>query len=101
MYDSDELRALATDAQAGSRPAKAILRREMTPETVLALLDEIEALRKDAERYRLIRQGKALTVRVPVKDKHVTYCIGDKPESGFPEAFDAAIDAAMTQGGDA
>lgn len=48
---------------------------------------------QDAGRYRLVRQGKALTVRVPVKDKHVTYCIGDKPEARFSEAFDAAVDA--------
>jgi hypothetical protein len=46
MYDSDELRALAKATHAGSRPAKAMLRRAMTPETVLELLDEIERLRE-------------------------------------------------------
>jgi hypothetical protein len=51
-------------------------------------------LRVDAERYRLVRQGKALTVRVPVKDKQIIYYLADKPEPGFPEAYDAAVDAA-------
>jgi hypothetical protein len=63
--------------------------------TVRAALKEIEAQRLDADRYRLVRQGKALTVRVPVKDKHVTYCLADKPEPGFPEAYDAAVDTAL------
>jgi PAS domain-containing protein len=57
------------------------------------LREENEALREDAERYRWIRQGKPVWVKVPVKDKHVEYFIGHKPEPKFPECFDAAIDA--------
>jgi hypothetical protein len=52
---------------------------------------------RDAERYRHFRQGKSLTVRVPVKDKEVIYYLGHKPEAAFPEAFDAAIDAARAK----
>jgi hypothetical protein len=52
---------------------------------------------RDASRYRHVRRGKALTVRVPVNDKHVTYCLTDKPEAGYPEAFDTAVDEQMTK----
>lgn len=63
--------------------------------TVREALAEIEGLRRDAQRYRMARSGKALNVRVPVKDKFVTYCLTDKPEEGFPAAYDQAIDAAI------
>jgi hypothetical protein len=56
---------------------------------------DIDAMRLDAERYRWIRQGKTLWVKVPVRDKHVEYFIGAKPETAFPEQLDAAIDAAL------
>lgn len=59
-----------------------------------ALEAEVRALREDAERWRWIRQGKSVWVKVPVKDKHVEYFIGNKPEAKFPECFDAAVDAA-------
>lgn len=45
MYDSDELRALAVAAQGHDISAMLDLRQEMTPNTVLDLLDEIERLR--------------------------------------------------------
>lgn len=48
---------------------------------------------RDAARYRRIRTGKSLTVRVPVKDKRIIYYLADKPEAGFGDALDAAIDA--------
>jgi len=59
--------------------------------------EELFAVQVDAERYRWIRQGKPLWVKVPVKDKQVEYFIGAKPERLFPERFDAAIDAARSQ----
>ncbi|SAL01626.1 hypothetical protein AWB80_08169 [Caballeronia pedi] len=65
--------------------------------TVRNALDEIAQLRRDAERYRLIRTGKALTVHVPVKDKHVIYFLADKPEPGFSEALDATVDVAIAK----
>lgn len=55
------------------------------------------AVAKDAERYRHIRQGTSLTVRVPVKDKEVIYYLGHKPEAALPESLDAAIDAAIAK----
>jgi hypothetical protein len=45
MYDSDELRALAKAAQAGSPIAQYRLNDTLEPETVLELLDEIDSLR--------------------------------------------------------
>lgn len=48
MYDSDELRALAVAAQIGDVSSHLDLRQEMTAETVLGLLDEIERLRADS-----------------------------------------------------
>jgi hypothetical protein len=50
---------------------------------------------KDAARYRWFRQGKLLWVTVPVRDKHVKYLLGHKPEAGFADALDQAIDAAI------
>ena len=54
---------------------------------------EIAALRKDAERYREFRKGKALTI----KCGKLTIFTGSNPdyERKYPEALDAAIDAAM------
>jgi hypothetical protein len=52
---------------------------------------------KDAARYRWIRQGKPVFVKVPVKDKHVEYFIGAKLEPKFPECFDASVDAARAK----
>jgi hypothetical protein len=65
-----------------------------SPANVLALIAEVRALREDAERWRWIRQGKSVWVKVPVKEKHVEYFIGHKPEPKFPECFDKAVDAA-------
>jgi hypothetical protein len=50
---------------------------------------------KDAARYQWFRQGKLLWVTVPVRDKHVKYLLGHKPEAGFADALDQAIDAAI------
>lgn len=94
MYDSDELRALAVAAQ-GRAMVEAIV--EMSPETVLELLDEIERLRKDAERYRFLKLASAFGdwgVRGRIESNGSVF-IGRIT----PEALDAAIDAARTQGG--
>lgn len=61
---------------------------------------EIEALRKDAERWRHWREGRGLQVVVPTPtdekpDKVTTIIYGPCREPGYGEALDAAIDAAM------
>jgi hypothetical protein len=87
MYDSDELRALAVAAQAGSPIAQYRLNDTLEPETVLELLDEIERLRKDAERLDwLTRQIAGSTFRK----------LGI--EYGDFSQLRSAIDAARTQG---
>jgi hypothetical protein len=87
MYDSDELRALAVAAQ-GRAMVEAVL--EVSPETVLALLDEIEALRADALRYRWIRSTDTDSHEFP----HMWHVL-------TPDELDARIDTYLTQGGGA
>lgn len=57
-----------------------------------------DAERLDAARWREFRTGKPLTV----KCKKATVMFGPNPEADYPEALDAAIDAAIhaTKGGE-
>jgi hypothetical protein len=52
---------------------------------------------RDAARYRLWREGIALTVRVPVNGKEVIYCMGSRPEPDFGRALDAELDTVLAQ----
>lgn len=61
------------------------------------LLGVIEALRKDAERYRWLRKG--LPYRVEATEGKAIYLVSPRPESGYPDALDASLDAAMAQEG--
>lgn len=77
-------------ADAGSQmlPAVEIARRLATLRAALeSTAAELEALRKDAERYRLVRRGQHWSV---------INGIGDVLRA---EGLDAAVDAALTQGG--
>jgi hypothetical protein len=61
---------------------------------------EIEALRKDAERWREWRKGKPLTVEIPTPteekpNRRTTVIFGPNHEPNYGETLDAAIDAAM------
>ena len=58
---------------------------------------ENEALRKDAERYRWLRDGKSYRVDcINRNNKPVIYFIGDRHEaSDYSEQLDTAIDNAM------
>lgn len=61
---------------------------------------EIEALRKDADRWRHWREGRGLQVVVPTpteekQNKVTTIIYGPCREPAYGEALDAAIDAAM------
>lgn len=59
---------------------------------------ECEELRKDAERYRWLREGAVLTACVEVGGEVVVRDHKAKM-SGFPSALDDAIDAAMAKEG--
>jgi hypothetical protein len=67
------------------------------PDTIQVSRAEYEADRRDAERYREARQGKAMRVEcVNPHGKPVIYLIGERDEAvDFPEQYDAAIDAAI------
>lgn len=59
----EQLRKLAEDAVLADTDSRLIaFQNKANPQTIIALLDEIEALRKDAERYSLIRRGQHWSV---------------------------------------
>jgi len=57
----EELRKLALRVNESMRDDD-LFEMAVTPSRVIALLDEIEALRKDAERYALLRRGQHWSV---------------------------------------
>lgn len=58
------------------------------------LIDRIiQENRKDAERYRWLREGKPYNVNVPLSNgKSVTYLVSPRPEDSYAKALDGAID---------
>lgn len=102
MYDSEKIRAAAQEINASYSPPTAAMERafraEVTPIAVLSMLDEIERLRKDAERYRWIKSKKEDFDNMAGASCHATKLSNILKRR---DDWDAAIDAARTQGGDA
>lgn len=92
MYDSEKIRAAAEEINASYSPPTPAMARafraEATPIAVLSMLDEIEALRKDADRWK----------------QHIAMMHNMHSATAVRETIaviDASINAARTQGGGA
>jgi hypothetical protein len=109
MFDSERLRSVAQGYLDAQTLGKDVLSArfdyvyEATPGVILAVLDHVKSLTPDAEIYRWLREYKAdhadfshasLEIFLPVPPR----AQGEPPRK-FDVCFDAAIRAAMTQGG--
>lgn len=87
MNDTTKLRELAEAAKGRWHPNE--LHSALSPYKVIALLDEIESLRCDAERYRWLRDKHTSGI-------YVTRFIGRPPTGVFDGEFlDECLDKAM------
>lgn len=86
QQDKDRLRELAKRSGVNDWRCRQF-ERACTPELILSLLEENEALAKDAARYRWVRTAGAWDSEIGLNSK-------------TPEQYDAEVDAAMQHKGD-